>query len=122
MKRHFAFFLVLLFGFVVSAQGQGSAPLRLIRTIPLPGVPGGLDHMGIDIHGQRLFIPAEQHKTVEVVDLRSGKLTLTIQGFSFPRTVYYRPQSNEIFVVDADGTCKVFSGESYELVKTIKLS
>ena len=122
MKRHFAFFLVLLFGFVVSAQGQGSAPLRLIRTIPLPGVPGALDHMGIDVRGQRLFIPAEQHQTVEVVDLKAGKRIRTLSDVLWPSTVAYNPQTNEIFVTDrSGGSIKIFNGETYELVKTIEL-
>ena len=36
----------------------------------------------------------------------------------------YHPESNGIFVSDraADGTCKVFNGENYELVKSIKLA
>jgi DNA-binding beta-propeller fold protein YncE len=79
--------------------------------------------MAIDIHGQRLFIPAEQHGTVEVLDLRTGVRIRTISAARWPSTVIYYPQSNEIFVSDrADGTCKVFSGETYELLKSIKLA
>ena len=92
--------MALLFGFVVTAQSQGSAPLRLIRTIPLPGVPGALDHMGIDVRGQRLFIPAEQHQTVEVVDLKAGKRIRTLSDVLWPSTVAYNPRTNEIFVTD----------------------
>jgi WD40 repeat protein len=105
--------------------GQGpavSAPLRLLQKIPLPGVDGALDHMAIDVQGQRLFIPAEQHGTIEVLDLRTGKRIRTISAARWPSTVIYRPQSNEIFVSDrADGTCKVFSGETYELVRSVDL-
>ena len=107
-----------------SAQGSGkSAPLKLLQTIPLPGVDGALDHMAIDVAGQRLFIPSEQHGTVEVLDLRTGKRLRTISEARWPSTVIYHPKSNEIFVTDrADGSCKVFSGETYELVKSIKLA
>src|ERR1700688_397079 len=98
-------------------------PLKLLQTIPLPGVDGALDHMAIDAQRQRLFIPAEQHGTVEVLDLRTGNRVRTISAAKWPSTVIYHPESNEIFVSDrADGTCKVFSGENYELVKSIKLA
>jgi DNA-binding beta-propeller fold protein YncE len=100
-----------------------SAPLKLLQTIPLAGVDGALDHMAIDVRGQRLFVPSEQHGTVEVLDLKSGKRIRTISDARWPSTVVYHPPSNQIFVSDrADGTCKVFSGETYELVKSIKLA
>ena len=108
----------------VLAQDQTpAAPLKLLQKIPLPGVDGALDHMAIDVQGQRLFVPAEQHGTVEVLDLRTGKRIRTISSVRWPSTVIYHPQSNELFVSDrADGTCKVLSGTSYELVKSIKLA
>jgi WD40 repeat protein len=122
VKKGFAWFLLLLLGFVARAQGQAAAPLKLLQTIPLPGVPGALDHMRIDVQRQRLFIPAEQHQTVEVVDLRAGKRIRTISDVLWPSTVAWHPQSDEIFVIDReDGSVKVFSGDTYELVKTIKL-
>ena len=108
---------------VAVARGQTApAPLKPLQNIPLLGVDGALDHMGIDVQGQRLFVPAEQHGTVEVLDLRTGKRIRTISAVRWPSTVVYHPQSNQIFVSDrADGTCKVLSGETYELVKSIKL-
>jgi hypothetical protein len=122
LKKNFAWFLILLLGLAARAQAQASAPLKLIQTIPLPNVPGALDHMAIDVQRQRLFVPAEQHQTVEVVDLRAGKKIRTLGDVSWPSTVAYHPQSDEIFVTDrSDGSVKVFKGDTYELVKTIKL-
>src|ERR1700757_3270709 len=104
------------------AQGQTlAAPLKLLQKIPLPGVDGALDHMAIDVQGQRLFVPAEQHGTVEVLDLRTGKRIRTISAVRWPSNVIYHPQSNEIFVSDrAHGTCKILSGTNYELVRSIQ--
>jgi chromate transporter len=45
-------------------------PLRLVQTIPLPGVQGRIDHLAVDVAGQRLFVAALGNNTVEVVDLR----------------------------------------------------
>lgn len=108
---------------VASPSQTSPAPLKLLQTIPLPGVDGALDHMAIDVTGQRLFVPAEQHGTVEVLDLKTGKRIRTISDARWPSTVIYHPPSNQIFVSDrADGTCKVFSGETYKLVRSIKLA
>jgi DNA-binding beta-propeller fold protein YncE len=98
-------------------------PLKLLQTIPLSGVDGALDHMAIDVQRQRLFVPSEQHSTVEVLDLRTSNRIRTISAAKWPSTAIYHPETNELFVTDrADGTCKVFSGENYELVKSIKLA
>ena len=50
--------LVLLCGWptVSSAQSANAEPLKLIATIPLPDVQGRIDHLSIDMTGQRLFV------------------------------------------------------------------
>lgn len=123
MRKHFALLLLTLVGAAPRMQAQtGSAPLKLLQTIPLAGIEGAFDHMDIDVQGQRLFIPAEQAGLVEVVDLKSGKRIRTITDVQWPSTIAYHPQSDEIFVSDReDGTVKVISGKTYELVKTIHL-
>lgn len=121
MKKHLTLLSILLFGFAASALGQ-AAPLKLLQKIPLPGVPGDLDHMAIDVRGQRLFVPAEQHQTVEVIDLKAGERIRTLSDVLWPSTIAYNPQTNEIFVTDrSGGSIKVFNCETYELVKTIEL-
>ena len=108
---------------VPKAVAQSREPLRLIQSIPLPDVEGYFDHMAVDVSGQRLFVPGEHKRTIEVIDLRSGKVSHTITGFGGdPRKTIYLPQTNEIWVDDGDATCKAFSGDSYELVKNIPLS
>jgi len=101
----------LLICLVSGAQAQTIVPLQLIQTIPLPGVEGYLDHMAIDLEGQRLFIPAEHQKTIEVVDLRAGKLVHTVTGLEGnPRKIIYLAKPNQIWVDLGNGTCKAFSG------------
>jgi DNA-binding beta-propeller fold protein YncE len=125
----FTIFCTLCAVFASPSQAQNGtpsetkAPLRLVQTIPLPNVEGYFDHMAVDIKGQRLFVPGEHQRTIEVVDLRTGKDIRTITGFGGdPRKTIYLPQTNEIWVDDGDATVKVFSGETYELVKNIPLS
>src|SRR5258708_10571093 len=61
-------------------HAQGTGPLRLVQTIPMPNVKGPMDHLGVDIKGKRLFAAALDNNTVEVIDLKAGH-----QGFSIPR-------------------------------------
>jgi DNA-binding beta-propeller fold protein YncE len=106
-----------------AAPTDAKAPMRLVQAIPLPNVEGYFDHMAVDTKGQRLFVPGEHQRTIEVIDLRTGKDIHTITGFGGdPRKTIYLPQTNEIWVDDGDATVKAFSGETYELVKNIPLS
>jgi DNA-binding beta-propeller fold protein YncE len=109
--------------FVASGARAQAVPLKLVQTIPLPGVEGYFDHMAIDLQSQRLFVPAEHHKTIEVVDLHAGKLMHTITGLEGnPRKVIYLAEPNQIWVDLGNGMCKGFSGETYELLKNIQLN
>src|SRR5216684_1318056 len=123
MKMCLAVLWTLCVVLIPSAQGQTNAPLKQIQSIPLPNVEGYFDHMAVDINGQRLFVPGEHQRTIEVIDLRAGKVIHTITGFGGdPRKTIYLPQTNEIWVDDGDATCKAFSGDTYELVKNIPLT
>jgi len=42
----------------LASAGQTEEALKLVRTIPLEGVKGRLDHMAIDPNAQRLFLAA----------------------------------------------------------------
>jgi hypothetical protein len=112
-----------MLGIAASTLSQSHSPLQLLQTIPLPRIEGAFDHMAMDVRGQRLFIPAEQAGLIEVVDVENGERIRTISSVLWPSTVAYRAQSDEIFVSDReDGSVKVLSGKTYELVKTIKLA
>jgi DNA-binding beta-propeller fold protein YncE len=122
MKTVLAVLFSLCVVLVPSARSQSGLPLKLVQTIPLPDAQGYLDHMAVDLKGQRLFLPVEQQKGIEVIDVRAGKVIHTITGFGkYPRKTVYLPETNQIWVDDGDGTCKVFSGDTYELLKTIPL-
>ncbi len=118
MKKVLLILSVLVFA--LSAFGQASTPLKLVQKIPMPNVDGFLDHMGVDIKGQRLFVPGEFQKVVEVIDLRTGKVIHTITGFQHPHTVLYRASLNELFITDQALGCLVFRGNTYQHIKTIR--
>jgi DNA-binding beta-propeller fold protein YncE len=112
-------FLIVLFA--VNAKSEPDSPLELVRTIPMPGIEGRFDSFGIDVKDHRLFVTPLDHKTVEVYDLKTGKLIHSIPGIQKPHAVLYRGDLDETFVTDGpDGSLKVFKGNKYDLVKAVK--
>jgi DNA-binding beta-propeller fold protein YncE len=109
---------------VAADSGAGHAPLRLIRTIPLPAIDGDFDHFGVDVPGNRLFLAAEEHHTVELFDLTSGKPLRSIKGFDTPHSMVLLPEQNQIYVIDGGegGSAKILNATTYEIEKSIKLS
>src|SRR5882757_50586 len=119
MKAGLAILVTSLMALVSSAQAQTEPMPKLIGYITLPNVEGWMDHLAVDVKGQRLFVPAEHQKTIEVVDLRAGKVIHTITGFAgAPRKTLYLPESNQIWVDDAESV-KYFNAETYALIKSI---
>jgi len=105
------------------ALSQAGAPLRLVQTIPLPNVEGYFDHPAVDVKGQRLFVPGEYAETIEIVDLRSGKVVHSVTGLGgHPRKTTYIPETDHIWVDLGNGACKMISGKTYEVVKTVTLN
>jgi len=99
-------------------------PLKLIQTIPLPGLKDGdFDHFQIDLPGQRLFLCAEDNSAVEVIDLRVNKVIHKITGPKAPHSMAYDPDSKKLFVADDGGPSQVeiFDGTSYQLLGTIPM-
>jgi hypothetical protein len=105
----------------VPAMAQ-TQPLRLVQTIPLPDVHGRIDHMDVDIKGQRLFVAALENGSLEVVDLRAGKSLRSIPGFKKPQGIAFAPSLNKIFVASGDdGKVRVFRADTLDLLDTIDL-
>src|SRR5262249_46057424 len=112
---------IVLFLSAVVIRAQTPEPLKLEKTIQLPEVQGRIDHMSLDVKGQRLFVAALGNNTVEVVDLKAGKRTITISGLQEPQGVLYVASKDRLFVASSkDGTVKMFDGTSLRLLKTIE--
>jgi len=108
---------------ILRKQHTSSQPLRLIKTIPLPGVQGRIDHLAVDVAGQRLFVCALGNNTLEVIDLKSGERIRSVSGLREPQGVRYLPESNTIVVANrADGIVTFFDGTTYAPVKTVRFS
>ena len=75
MKKMIAVFLLVFAFRAGEARAQVPGPLKLIQTIPLPGLKDGdFDHFQVDLPGKRLFLCAEDNSAVEVIDLTTNKV------------------------------------------------
>jgi hypothetical protein len=130
----FALCLVLVAAATTYTQSTAPAPpplmpmvtmsglLRLAQTIPLPA-EGYIDHMTVDVKGQRLFIAGEENKSLITVDLRAGKVIHETKGLGgAPRKPFYLPDSDEVWVDLGDNTVVAISGATYEVTKTVALT
>ena len=114
---------ILPFLFAALVNAQTNEPLKLEKTIQLPDVQGRIDHMSIDVKGQRLFVSALGNNTVEVIDLKAGKRANAISGLKEPQGVLYVPGSGRLYVASSkDGTVKIFDATQLKLLKTVEYS
>ncbi len=122
MRKSLGIFLLLFVAFAPTAGAQEKSPLKLVATTPLPNFTGDFDHFAVDLKGKRLFLTAEDHKTVEVFDL-DGKRIHSITGFGQPHAALVLSDSN-IIVSDGDddfGRVELVDGKTYKILGTIKL-
>ena len=136
MYRHCRFLLaqaaslVLSAGIVATPMGDAQAAvspaalpaLQLMGRTELPGYSGDFDHFGVDLAGNRLFLAAEDHGTLEVFDLNSGAHKQTVTGVETPHSIFYVPDLHRLLVTDSgEGMTKVLDSTTYKITGTIKL-
>jgi hypothetical protein len=108
---------------VRSMGAQGGPSLRVVARIPMPNVEGRVDHFGIDLKHERLFMSALGDNTVEVFDLKSNTRLHTITGLREPQGTTYASDANQIYVANGDdGTVRIFDGSSYKLLRVLRFS
>ena len=100
---------------------QDTQPLTLARAVALPNVKGRIDHLSVDLKGQRLFVAAVDNHTLEVIDLKSGRQVRTISGLAEPQGVFYDAATNRMFVATGlDGRVTVFDAATFKVLTVTK--
>jgi DNA-binding beta-propeller fold protein YncE len=104
-----------------AAKAAEPSALQLVQTIDLKGKAGGLDHLAIDLKRDRLFLANKINGTVDVVDLKAGKLLQQIPRQAGAQGVAFAPDLDRVFVgLGIRGFCNIFTGEDYKLLNSIK--
>lgn len=105
-----------------SLLAAGESPLRLTQTIALPKVAGRIDHLAVDVAGERLFVCALGNNTLEVLDLRKSTRLHTINGLGSPQGVAFLPESGQLVVTnDRHGACNFYDGKSFAPIGLVDL-
>jgi DNA-binding beta-propeller fold protein YncE len=115
--------LTVLSLFALAGLSPAAEPsaLDLVQTIVLKGKSGKLDHLALDAKRDRLFLANTTNGTLDVVDLKAGKLLKQIPGQSGIQGVAYAADLDRVFVgLGSGGLCNIFDGADYKPLKTIK--
>src|SRR5258708_6956381 len=104
---------------LLPAHGQDQSPLVLSKSILLPEVQGGFNHISVDSERQRLFVTATTKKTLEIIDLKSGKPWRSLTGDG-PAAAMFAPEFNQLYLTRGHDVC-IYDGNTFELLTTIDL-
>jgi DNA-binding beta-propeller fold protein YncE len=119
---HFASLLVSLALAPLAVPAEPRS-LELVQTIPLKGPEGRLDHLAIDTRGNRLFVANLSNNSLDVIDLKAGKLVRQVPDQRKVQGVAHVPDPDRIFVGNGgDGVCNIFDGRTWKLLASIKLA
>lgn len=87
-----------------------------------PGYSGDFDHFGVDVKGNRLFLAAEDHGTVELFNLKTGAHERTLHVVDTPHAFVYLPERNLLIVTDSGkGMTKILNFTTLKVVGRITL-
>jgi DNA-binding beta-propeller fold protein YncE len=103
------------------APAADAPSLEQTQTIVLKGKAGKLDHLALDAGRDRLFLANTVNGTLDVIDLKTGKLLKQVPGQTGIQGVAYAPDLDKVFVgLGSGGLCNAFAGADYKPLKTIK--
>ena len=121
MKKFFLIFPVLLSTLIGNGYAQDVRPLRLQKTITLKNISGRIDHLAVDVKGNRLFLAELENNTVEVIDLLLGRHLGRIKGLHKPQGLLYIPGFDKLYVANEEnGALDIYQGTSLVFVWRIK--
>jgi DNA-binding beta-propeller fold protein YncE len=101
---------------------MASAPLVFETKILLGAVSGRIDHLGVDLKRQRLFVAELGNDSLGVVDLAAGEVLRTIAGLRGPQGVAYVPFTDNVYVANGgDGSVWALHGDDLAPIGRIEL-
>jgi hypothetical protein len=104
----------------------GSESLRSAGRTELPSYTGDFDHFEYDLKRNRLWLAAEDHGTLDVFDLKTGKMQRSLKGIvDTPHGILYFPEKDRLFVTDSGGATmvtKVIDATTHKFTGTLELA
>lgn len=107
---------------VGSALAADAPALVIEAKIPLGDVHGRIDHLGVDLKHQRLYVAELGNDSVGVVDLETARVVQTLRGLKEPQGIGYEAVTDTLFVANArDGSVHFFRGEDLAPLGSLEL-
>jgi DNA-binding beta-propeller fold protein YncE len=124
MKCTLAVMCTLAVTLSLAVAAQEKTPLKLVATIPLPGLKDGdFDHFAADVDGHRLFLTAEENDKLEILDTSKNQCIHTLNNVKAPHAIFFRKDLKKLFVVEGDASAvKIYDSENYKPLGEIKVS
>ena len=95
--------------------------LELIQTIELTGGGSGkFDHLALNSSNSHLYIADKSNNTLDIVDLKAGKLMKMIPDQKKISGVAFAPDLKMLAVGNGEGVLKVYAVPSYKLTYSRK--
>jgi DNA-binding beta-propeller fold protein YncE len=105
-----------------SPAQQPSAVLNLEREIALPDVQGRIDHLAVDVAGNRVFVSALGNGSIEVVDLLKAQRTGQIKGLKEPQGLAYVSSNATLYVATGgDGSVRSYDSRTLKPLQRVTL-
>jgi DNA-binding beta-propeller fold protein YncE len=125
MKPTVAIFIAAFCSAALPASAANEA-LRFAGRTDLPGYSGDFDHFEVDLAGNRLWLAAEDHGTLELFDLKTGERTKSVADVvATPHGILFVPQKNRLVITDSGGDrmrTKLVDADSYAVQGELELA
>jgi len=96
---------------------RSNGPLKPLDNVMLPGLDGELEHLAVDVQGQRIFLAATSKNTIEIYTAQGLKHLATISGLKQPQDVVFVPETGNLLVTNAaDGSLRTYDGKTLKLL------
>jgi DNA-binding beta-propeller fold protein YncE len=105
----------------LAAPAPANEPLVLTHRTDFFGYDGDVDHLFADAGQNKLFVAAEDHGTVEVFNLTTGKLLRTLTTFKTPHAFFLVPGTHRLIVTDDSGP-RIIDDRTYRVLGYIPLA
>ena len=107
---------------VGNALAADAPPLAIESKIALGEVHGRIDHLGVDLKRQRLYVAELGNDSIGVVDLKAGRVLQTLRGLKEPQGIGYEARTDTLYVANArDGSVYLFKGEDWTPLGSLEL-
>lgn len=104
------------------ARADDASSMNLTQTIRLAGKAGNrLDGLALDSKRDHLFVANTGNKSLDIVDVRQGKLVKSIPDQEGIQRVLFLPGADRVMATLGKNNCNVFDAQSFKLLRSIKV-